>query len=72
MYGKRLQSARKNANMTLEQVAKTMKTTHATICRYENEKRKVDPETMIAFCKLYNVSADYILGLPKDMPYLDD
>ena len=72
MYGKRLQAARKNANMTLEQVAKLMNTTHATISRYEHEKRKVDPETMIEFCKIYNVSADYILGLPKDMPHLDD
>lgn len=71
MYGNRLRDARKNANMTLEQVAQIMNTTHATISRYENERRKMDPETIIAFCKLYNVSANYILGLPKDLPHPD-
>ncbi len=48
--------------MTLEQVAQRMNTTYATISRYENERRKIDPDTLTEFCKLYNVSADYILG----------
>lgn len=72
MYGQKLQILRIKAKMTLEQVAKIMNTTHSTISRYENEKRKIDPETLAAFCKLYNVSADYILGLPKDLQYPDD
>ena len=63
MYGQRLKEARLKANMTLEQVAKVMNTSHATISRYENKKRVMDIETLIAFCKLYNVSADYILDL---------
>ena len=58
--------------MTLEQVAAVMNTTHATISRYENEKRKMDPEAIIAFFKLYHVSADYILGLPGDLPYPEE
>nr|CDL65882.1 unnamed protein product [uncultured bacterium] len=69
MYGKRLEEARKAAKMTLTQVAQIMSTTHTTISRYENEKRKIDPETLTAFCRLYNVSADYILDLPRNMPY---
>lgn len=69
MYGKKLKEARQDAGMKLEQVAQIMNTTHATISRYENEKRKIDPETLTAFCRLYNVSSDYILGLPEDMPY---
>ena len=72
MQPHRLRSARKNANMTLEAVAKIMNTTHATISRYENGKRKMDPGTLAAFCRLYNVSADYLLGLPKDLPYPED
>lgn len=69
MYGKRLREARKKAAMTLEQVAEIMNLTYTTISRYENEKRKMDPETLTAFCKLYQVSADYILGL-SDEPSL--
>ena len=69
MYGKKLQSARKNARLSLEKVAEIMNTTHATISRYENEKRKPDPETLAALCSLYKVSANYILGLDKDLPH---
>lgn len=71
MVGSRLRQARLNAHMTLKQVAQIMNTTHATISRYENEKRKMEPDILIAFCKIYNVSADYLLGLPKDLPYPD-
>lgn len=69
MYGSRLKNARKNAGYTLEQVAEKLNTTHASISRYENEKRKIDPQTLIEFCKLYKVSSDYILGLPENLPY---
>lgn len=69
MYGKRLREARTKAGMTLEHVAQIMNTTHVTISRYENEKRKADPDTLTAFCRLYCVSADYILGLPEGLPY---
>ncbi len=72
MYGKRLRTARKRANMTLEQVAQILNTTYTTISRYENEKRRVDPATLHAFCSLYQVSADYLLGLPKNLPYPDE
>ena len=62
MYGQRLRIARKSVDMTLEEVAQKMTTTHTTISRYENEKRKIDPDILTEFCRLYNVSADYILG----------
>ena len=72
MYGSRLRSARKSANLTLQQVAEKMNTTHATISRYENEKNKPDPDTLAALCKLYKVSANYILGLSKDLPHPEE
>lgn len=69
MIGKRLCTARKKMNLTLTEVAERMNVSHTTISRYESGKRKTDPDTLITLCKLYNVSANYILGLPKDMPY---
>ena len=66
MYGKRLRAARKAAGMTLEQVAQQMNTNHTTISRYENEKRKIDPDALAVLCRLYNVSADHILGLTDE------
>lgn len=72
MSESKLRILRKKSNLTLEQVAQKMHTTHTTVSRYENGKRKMDPETIAAFCELYNVSADYLLGLPKNLPYPDD
>ena len=69
MFGENLRAARKRAKLTLEQVAEILNTTHSTISRYENEKRKIDPETLASFCRLYNVSADYILNLPYDLEH---
>lgn len=72
MYGNRLRLSRKKVKLTLQQVADRLNTTHATISRYENEKNKPDPETLAALCKLYNVSANYILGLDKNLPHPED
>lgn len=69
MYGERLRKARKEKKLTLTEVAEMLHTTHATISRYENQKINVDAETLAILCQLYNVSADYILGLPEDLPY---
>lgn len=72
MVGQRLHAARKRKKMTLEEVARKLNTSHTTICRYEQGKRKPDPEALRAFCELYNISADYLLGLSNDMPYPDE
>jgi transcriptional regulator with XRE-family HTH domain len=69
MYGARLREARKQANYTLQQVADILHVSYTAISRYENNKRKLDAENLQFFCRLYNVSADYILGLPADLPY---
>ncbi len=72
MLGQRLRAARKRKKMTLEEVARKLNTSHTTISRYEQEKRKPDPGALRAFCELYDVSADYLLGLSQNMPYPDE
>lgn len=66
MYGKRLKEARKNKNLTLVNVGMQLNTTHATISRYENGKLEPNLDTLKALCKLYKVSADYILGITNE------
>lgn len=66
MYGERLRIARKKRNLTLINVGIQLNTTHATISRYENGKLEPNLDTLKALCKLYNVSADYILGLKTE------
>lgn len=67
MYGERLKIARKNKNLTLVNVGIRLNTTHATISRYENGKLEPNLDTLKALCTLYNVSADYILGINNEM-----
>lgn len=40
---------------------------HIQIARYETGENKIPLDYLIKFCKHYNVSADYILGLPKGL-----
>lgn len=62
MFGSKLKSARLKRNLTLEQVANQLNTTHATISRYENDKLQPSLEMLRDLCNLYKVSADWILG----------
>lgn len=69
MFGKNLRKARKKRNLTLINAALTLNTTHATLSRYENEKLEPNIEMLKQMCLLYNVSADYLIGLPENMPF---
>lgn len=66
MYGERLKEARKRKKLTLINVGIRLNTTHATISRYENERLEPNIDTLKELCLLYNVSADYIIGLKDE------
>lgn len=39
------------------------------IARYETGENKIPIDYLIKFCEHYGVSADYILGLPKNLDW---
>lgn len=47
-------------------LADLFQTTQHQISKYENGTQELPIRRLIEFCKHYNVSADYILGLPKN------
>ena len=53
-------------NKYLDELAKKIGFNRVQITRYETGIHTPPIEYVIAFCKHYKVSADYILGLPKD------
>ena len=59
----RLKELRIERNFKLKEVAKKLNVTIRTISRYEDGTREPSVEMIIKFCKLYDVSADYLLGL---------
>lgn len=59
----RLKELRIERNLKLKDVAEKLNVTIRTISRYEDGTREPSVEMIIKFCKLYEVSADYLLGL---------
>lgn len=59
----RLKTLRAEYDLTQAEVAKKLGISQQTYSKYENSSTLVDSDTLIALCKLYGVSADYLLGL---------
>ena len=67
-YAQILRDLREDKDLYQKDIAEILKTTQSYYSQYENGKRALPIERLITLCKYYNVSADYILGLP-DLPY---
>ena len=65
-YTKRLRDLREDLDIKQENIAKALKTTQSQYSKYELGKRPLPIEHIITLCKLYNVSADYILGFTNE------
>lgn len=61
-FSQRMRELRKEKNITLEKLAEMLKTTKATLSRYENGKRIPNVEFVEELTKIFNVSVDYLLG----------
>ena len=59
----------KNEGYKQEDIAKILDCKQSAISKYELRRSKYKIEDLIKLCLFYNVSADYILGLPEDLPY---
>ena len=69
-----LKYVRKQKGYSQEQIAEILKTTQQQIWKYESENPKYNQEIpvrhIITLARLYNVSADYLLGLTDEpTPY---
>lgn len=66
MYLRRLKDLREDNELKQENVAKYLKITRQQYQLYESGKRKLPIDKLIEICKLYRVTADYILELTQD------
>ena len=66
-FGERLRMARERAGLTQIGVYKTINLNNKSLSHYENNKTSPDPATIRALIELYDVSADFILGLSDKM-----
>ena len=68
IYNEILRDLREDKDLKQEDIAKVLNMKQQQYSNYECGKRALPLEHLITLCKYYNVSADYILGLP-DLPY---
>ena len=68
-YQIRLRQLREDHDKTQTEVANYLGINQTVYSRYETGKNDMKPFQIIALCEYYNVSADYLLGLPEGMAY---
>ncbi len=68
-YNEILRELRIDNDYKQETVAKELKITKQQYSLYETGQREFKVKHIIKLCEFYNISADYILGLPKGMKY---
>ena len=62
LIGKRLKEFREDNNLTQEELAKQINTSHSTISAYESGKTMLLTAFAYDICKKYNISLDYLCG----------
>ena len=65
-YNEIIRELREDSDLTQQAVADYLKTTQQVYSRYEKGINEMPICHLIALCKFYNVSADYILGLDAE------
>lgn len=66
-FGERLKKARERKGLTQAQVMKLTGVSDKSLSRYETGSTAPDPDTILELILLYDVSADYIMGLSPIM-----
>lgn len=65
-YSQRIRDLREDKKKTQKEIAELLKTTQSYYAQYENRHRPLPLEHLIALCKYYNVSPEYILGFTNE------
>lgn len=68
MIGERLKEIRKDRGDTQASLAEKLNVSLPTVKSWESEKSSPSHEMLVAICKLYQVSSDYLLGLSNVDP----
>lgn len=65
-YCDKLRELREKRGLKQSEVAQILETTQQVYSRYENGVNALPIHHLITLCKLYHISADYVLGLDTD------
>ena len=68
-YQKRIRDLREDHDYTQEYVAAILGTSQTMYARYERGANELPIRHLYKLCELYNVSADYVLGISDKRSY---
>lgn len=68
-YFNRIKDLRKDHDLSQKAVADILNTSQSYYSEYELGKRPLPIQHLRTLCIYYNVSADYILGLPRGLDW---
>lgn len=68
MIGERLKEMRSDHKDTQQMLADKLKVSVFTVQSWEQGKSEPNHDMLVTICKLYHVSADFLLGLKDDDP----
>ena len=68
-YVDRLTALRQDRDVTQAQVAEVLGCKQSAVSKYEKRRVPYRIEDVVTLCRFYEVSADYLFGLPQGMPY---
>lgn len=67
----KLKEIREDRDLTQQEIANILNCKQNTYQQYESGKRQIPIGALTKLCLYYGISADYILGLPKNLKYPD-
>lgn len=62
-FNERIRALREDNDIKQKDIAKLLNMNQRKVSRLETKAKEPTPEEIIRYCKLFDVSADYILGL---------
>ena len=68
-FGEKLRLLREEKELNQTELGNALNMTQRKVSYLENGKYEPSMEDLKALCRFFNVSADYLLGFPKHLPY---
>ena len=62
----RIKELRLEKGFTQKELAQKLNTTNSAVCDWEKGRTQPDLQTLASIAKIFDVSADYLLGLSDD------
>ena len=68
-YVDRVTALRQDRDIPQKEIAELLGCKQSAVSKYETRKVPYRTEDIVTLCRFYEVSADYVLGLPQGMNY---